>query len=140
MEQNLNIFGNVMMTKEELNTLITLNEKFLANAERVASILDKVKDFHDECSDIHYADTFRLEDNSVWWEGDESWYYGGHEHHSGEFDVELLSMTDEELNSMVDKLNKEYDERELKKQKEKEEAEKKKEFEQYMKLKEKFGN
>ena len=128
------------MNREELKIFKELFDKFNKDCYRVANILSdsKQRTVH-EFSNINYADTFRLEDDDVNWEGEETWSYGGYEHHSGYFPAEFLTMTDEELMSVVDKENKEYNKKQEAKQKEKEEREKAARLEQYNKLKEEFG-
>lgn len=127
------------MTQEELKNFKELYDKFIEDCYRVANILSKSKERTVHDSNIKYADNFHLENNSIYWEGDEYWRYGGHEYHSGYFPVEFLTMTDEELLSIVDKENKEYDKKQEAKQKKKEEREKAARLEQYNKLKEEFG-
>lgn len=128
------------MNKTDLEKFKELYDKFLDDCDRVADILSNSKErtVH-ESGNINYADTFRLDDGSVDWEGDEYWNYGGHEYHSGYFPAEFLTMTDDELMSIVDKENKEYNKKQEAKQKEKEEREKAARLEQYKKLKEEFG-
>ena len=128
------------MKREELKIFKELYNKFLVDCDRVAGILanSKERTAH-ESGNINYADYFRLEDDDVYWEGDEYWSFGGHEYHSGYFPAEFLAMTDEELMKVVDEENKEYDKKQAAKQKEKEEREKAKRLAEYEKLKKEFG-
>lgn len=128
------------MNKTDLKNFKELYNKFEEDCIRVIGILanSKERTAH-ESGNIKYADYFRLEDDVVNWEGDEYWSFGGHEYHSGDFPAEFLTMTDDELMSIVDKENKEYDKKQAAKQKEKEEREKAARLEQYKKLKEEFG-
>ena len=129
------------MTQEELKFFKELHNKFIEDCERVCGILinSKERTVH-ETSNIKYADTFCLEDGSVYWEGDETWSYSGHEWHSGHFDADYLTMTNEKLMSIVDKENKEYDKKQKDKKREKEEREKAARLEHYNKLKKEFEN
>lgn len=128
------------MNKTDLEKFKELYDKFIEDCDRVANILSNSKErtVH-ESGNINYAETFTLDGDDVNWEGDEYWNYGGHEYHSGYFPAEFLTMTDDELMSIVDKENKEYNEKQAAKQKEKEEREKAARLEQYKKLKEEFG-
>lgn len=128
------------MIKEELKKFEELYDKFLEDCNRVTHILTNSKErTTHECCNINYAETFTLDGNYVSWEGDEYWQFQGHEHHSGYFPVEFLTMSDDELMKIVDKENKEYDKKQEAKEKEKEEREKAARLEQYNKLKEEFG-
>jgi hypothetical protein len=128
------------MDKIDLEKFKELSDKFEEDCTRVVGILanSKERTAH-ESGNIKYSDYFRLEDDVVNWEGDEYWSFGGHEYHSGYFPTELLTMTDEELMSIVDKENKEYEEEQEAKKRRKEEREKAARLEQYKKLKEEFG-
>lgn len=128
------------MDKIDLKNFKELYDKFIEDCNRVVHILTNSKErtMH-ECGNIYYAEKFTLDGNDVNWEGDEYWQFQGHEHHSGDFPAEFLTMTDDELMKIVDKENKEYDKKQEAKQKEKEEREKAARLEQYNKLKEEFG-
>ena len=128
------------MTKEELKKFIELNDKFTDDCERVARILanSKERTVH-ESHNIRYADTFRLEDGSVDWEGEETWSYGGHEWDGGYFDADYLTMTDKELMKIVDKENEEYDKKLMEKKKNEEKEEKERKLAMFNKLKEELG-
>ncbi len=128
------------MTEEELKKFKELYNKFLDDCGRVADILANSKErIVHECGNINYAKTFTLDGGVVNWEGDEYWNYDGHEHHSGYFPAEFLTMTDDELMKIVDKENKEYDKEQEAKKRERAEREKAARLEQYNKLKEEFG-
>lgn len=128
------------MTTKELEKFEELHVKFIEDCERVVKILSNSKErtVH-ECSDITYAETFTLTSYGVDWDGDEYWQFQGHEHHSGDFPAEFLTMTDDELMKIVDKENEEYDKKQEAKQKEKEEREKAARLAEYEKLKKEFG-
>lgn len=78
---------------------------------------------------------FRLANDSVAWEGDEYWSYGGHEEHSGYFPANFLAMSDDELLKIVEKENKELEMEQEKEKKEKAAQEKERRRTQYEKLK-----
>lgn len=63
------------MDKVDLKNFKELYNKFLDDCNRVAGILanSKERTVH-ESGNINYADTFRLEDDDVYWEG----VYDGH--------------------------------------------------------------
>lgn len=121
------------MTKEEVKTMVELNNKFLEDAERVGNKMRKYD------SDYQYVDIWRLEDESVIGEGDV--YSRGcyMETVCPTFDVELLSYTDEELDAYVDKLIEEKKRKEEEKKKEAEKRQRENEIRMYNTLKEKLG-
>lgn len=125
------------MKKDDLKNFIVLYDKFLEECDRVACILKQAPEYK---NDIEFADKFVLEDDTVFWEGDEYWNYGGHEYHSGTFPAEYLTMSDEELNKIVDTKIKEYEKREEEKKRLRREAEKAARLKEYEKLKAEFGD
>lgn len=127
------------MTKEELAQYVELCDKFENECNRVCDIITNSKTRHGECEDIRYAEKFRLADDSVEWEGDEYWSYGGHEEHSGDFPADFLTMSDDELRKIVEKENEEWEAKQEKKRREKEEREKARRLAEYEKLKKEFG-
>lgn len=127
------------MKKEELNQLQDLYGKFEKDADRVARILRGSKKQTYCGDDINYADEFRVDGDLVRWEGDEYGSYQYHEVHSGVFPLEYLSMTDDELNKIVEQENREYEEEQEAKRKIKEEYEKKTKLAMYNKLKAELG-
>jgi len=128
------------MKKEELAQYAELCEKFEDECNRVCNILKDSKIRHGDCEDISYAERFRLCGyDSVVWEGDEYWSYGGHEEHSGDFPTDFLTMSDDELLKIVEKENEEWEARQEKKRREKEEMERAKRLAEYEKLKKEFG-
>ena len=127
------------MNINDLQKYIELNEKFLDDCTRIKNIL-KLAQKYNEYNNIKFANTFYLQDKTVYWEGDEHWNYGGYAEHFGEFPVEYLAMTDEELMNIVQKDNEKYHEEFVKKQQEIENKEKIKRFNQYQKLKKEFDN
>ena len=127
------------MTKKELETYSELNEQFIEDCNRVCHILQGIeKHRKSEYSNYAYADEFNLEGDVVEWSGEETWSYGGHEYHSGNFPKEYLTMTDEELQKIVDKENKEYFEKQEAKKKEREERQREQELAKLKELKEKY--
>ena len=127
------------MTQEELAQYVVLCEKFENECNRVCNILKDSKNRHGNCEDITYAERFHLSDDSVVWEGDEYWRYGGHEEHSGNFPTDFLTMSDDELLKVVEKENEEWEARQEKKRREEREKERAKRLAEYEKLKEEFG-
>ncbi len=128
------------MTQKELKQYIDLSKKFEEECNRVCCILSESKKRHGEYENISYAEKFKIEDDdSVWWEGDEDWNYGGHEEHSGDFPADFLTMSDDELAKIVEKENEEWEARQEKKRREKEEVERARRMAEYEKLKKEFG-
>lgn len=128
------------MTQKELKQYIDLSEKFEEECNRVCDIITNSKMRHGECKDIRYAERFHLVDNSVEWEGDEYWNYGGHEWHSGCFPSNFLTMSDEEIHKIVEKENEEWEAAQERRNKEKAAEEKAKRMAQYEELKKEFEN
>lgn len=126
------------MTQEELAQYVKLCEKFENECNRVCNILKYSKNRHGECEDITYAERFHLYDDSVDWEGDEYWNYGGHEEHSGDFPVDFLTMSDDELLKIIEKENEEWEAEQERKHKEKAAKEKEWRKAKYEELKKEF--
>ncbi len=126
------------MTQKELKQYIHLSEKFENECSRVCDILEDSKNRHGNCENIAYAQRFRLADDSVEWEGDEYWSYGGHEEHSGYFPSDFLTMSDDELLKIVEKENEEWEAERERKNKEKATQEKERRRVQYEELKKEF--
>ena len=124
------------MRYEDVQDYIQLQDMLQARCEEVCGLLTPLNDSY------KHLDTFEIDDNEVWGEGDEYIGYGGSEHHSAEFPLRFLWETDEEI--------KQYVEDELKKRREAEEAERlriqqmqeafqeKRDREEYERLKAKF--
>lgn len=129
------------MTQKELEKYSELNSIFEDDCSRVANILSKLEKpkRYDGC-DITYADNFTLCGAEVDWTGDEYWNYGGHEHHSGSFHKEYLTMTDDELNAIVDEENRKYHEELEAAEKSKKAEDRAKRLKQYQELKKEFGD
>lgn len=125
------------MKPKELQEFRMLYRVFEENCDRVAKILEG-REFGKETHDITYANEFHLEDDEVWWSGDEYWNYGGHEYHSGSFPVEYLIMDDDELREIVEKENREHREEVEKYEEERKKQEKSARLELYEKLKKEF--
>ena len=125
------------MTQEELKQYIQLSDKFEDECDRVRIILSESKK---RCfpNDIRFADKFTIEHDNVMWEGCETSMYGGESLYSGMFDLNYLTMTDDELRKVVERENLEWD-KEQKEIKEKgEELAKKARRKQYELLKKEF--
>lgn len=125
------------MKKDDLKKYTELYNKFLEDCDRVVNILKQAPEYKNK---IDFADKFVLEDDTVVWEGDEYWNYGGHEYHSGNFPSEYLTMSDEELKKIVDKKIEEYNKRQEEKKRLKREAERAARLKEYEKLKAEFGD
>lgn len=124
------------MKKNELVKLIELDRKFKEDCERVAAILEGIKD---KGNYICFAHTFRIEDGEVYWEGDEWGSYQYHEEHDGYFPLEYLTMSNEELEKIVEERNTELQREIEKKEKEKNAWDRKAKLELYEKLKKELG-
>ena len=120
------------MTKEEFKQYSELQEKFAKDVDRVTNYLGKID------SDLNFTDYYYLEDGTVYTFGEETWSYGGYEKHYSDFDAEMLTWTDEQLNDYVNNILAERESEAKRKAdaiaKEKEE----KERQEYERLKEKY--
>ena len=125
------------MEKSDLNKFSELYNKFIEDCNRVIDILRYSPEYE---NDIEFADKFVLEDDTVFWNGDEYWSYGGHEYHSGTFPAEYLTMSDKELKQIVDKKIEEYTKKQEEKKKLRAEAEKAARLKEYEKLRAEFGD
>ena len=126
------------MNKEDLYKFQELYDKFLEDCNRVADILCAAPEYQTECGNISFAEKFSLEDDTVFWEGDEYWNYGGHEFHSGTFPAKYLLLSDEDLRNLVNEKVEKYNKEQEEKKKKKAEAEKAARLAQYEKLKKEF--
>lgn len=123
------------MKKADLEKYSELQEEFIRECDRVVDIVKHAPEYK---NDIDFADKFVLEDDTVDWEGDEYWNYGGHEYHSGSFPAEWLTMSDDELLYIVEKKIDEYNKMVEEKHKKKAEEEKAARRAEYEKLKKEF--
>jgi len=129
-EQNNKI---MKFTKEELKQFIWDNSKFNYICKNICKELSR----WDDC--FKFMDQFTIQDKNVCCDGDEYWSYGGHEHYTDYFDIELLTYSKDELKEYVDKKVAERDAK-LKKEKEEKEAyRKEQELKELKRLKEKYG-
>jgi hypothetical protein len=129
-----------MMKKEELEKFKELYPLFDKEVRRVADILSNVTEYQEhDGSNPAFADKFVLEGDEVYWEGDEYWQFQGHEEHSGWFPIDYLSMTDEEIWTIVNDMNAKYEEEKKKKKEEKEARLREQRKAEYERLKEEFG-
>jgi hypothetical protein len=83
------------MTRDEVDKLIALNEKFQKRCSEICDILKQAN------PSMAYMDTFEIETTHVICSGDEYWSYGGHEHHAGKFPVKYLYMSNNEIQVIV---------------------------------------
>ena len=126
------------MTKEQLEQLQSLNSQFLDDCDRIVKILINYEYFTRRGDNISFADTYRIEDGNVVWEGDEYWSFGGHEQHSGYFPVEYLAMTNEEIETEATKLNNEYLDEKRKEEERRNKLKRDEDYKKFLKLKEEF--
>ena len=125
------------MEKTDLKKYSKLNEEFVEECNRVVSIIKYMPEYK---NDIEFADRFVLEgEGTVFWDGDEYWSRGGHEHHLGCFSAEYLTMTDDELKALVTEKIDEYNKWIEEKHKKRAEEEKAARLAEYEKLKKEFG-
>ena len=83
------------MTREEVDMLIALYDKF---QDRCSEICDILKEAN---PDMKHMDTFVIETTHVICSGDEYWSYGGHEHHTASFPVKYLYMPNSDIQTIV---------------------------------------
>ena len=88
------------MTQEQVKQLAELQNIFEERCSEVTNILGKMDMYYN--TGFSCCDTFRIDGECVCCEGDEYWKYGGYEHYVEYFDVELLSMTNEEIEKYVE--------------------------------------
>lgn len=127
------------MKKADLEKYKKLNYEFYNDCERVAHILEGVEEWKLQYgSDISYAEEFRLSITGgiVIWKGEKY-----DDIQSDCFDSDYLTMTDEELQKIVDDKNEEYHKRKEKEKMEQEKHNRDKRFAEYERLKKEFeGN
>ena len=122
------------MTQEELNLMETLNEKFQKECDHVAKVLTVLD------NEYNHADhAWSLNDGMAQSHGDI--YSRGcfMETVYPEFDVDLLTYTDEQLQEYIRKKQQEKDEEERRLKEDEEKREKQRDFQMYQRLKEKLG-
>ena len=83
------------MTKDEVNKLLELDEKFQDRCSEITDILKAIN------PDMKHMDTFVIETTHVICSGDEYWGYGGHEYHAAKFPVKYLYMSNNEIQAIV---------------------------------------
>ena len=84
------------MTKDEVNKLFELDEKFQDRCSEITDILKVIN------PDMQHMDTFEIGFTHVTCSGDEYWSYGGHEYYTGTFPVKYLYMSNDEIQRIVD--------------------------------------
>lgn len=121
------------MTKEEFKQYAELQEKFAADVDRVTNFLKEID------HDVAFTDMgFYLEDETVFTRGSETWSYGGYEEHSGCFDGEMLTWTDDELRKYVEQIKKGNEEERVREEIEKARKKEEEDRKEYERLKEKY--
>ena len=105
------------MTKDEVDKLLELDEKFQERCSEIKNILKAIN------PDMRHMDTFEIGFTHVTCSGDEYWSYGGHEHFTEVFPVKYLYMSNDEIQRIVDEelYKKRYVEEQLRLRKEAEE-------------------
>lgn len=108
------------MTREELNQLKELYNKFLYDCDRVVKILKTSKQrIGNAQNDITYATDFRIDPYmDVHWSGEEKGSRGYVEEHKGYFDLDYLAMDNDTLIEKVKNENKEYEQKLILKERE----------------------
>jgi hypothetical protein len=90
-----------MMTQEEIDAYIELQNKFQLECENISDELGRYK------WSYGYLREFSLDGDNIYGEGDEYCARTGEREYYGElFPIELLKMTDEERRAYVDNLRK----------------------------------
>lgn len=110
------------MTKKELILFSEMYATFKNDCKRVCNILKRFEPAY------KFLDTFELIGNVVAGSGVEHWCYDDYDEHHLHFDAAYLTMTDEELNKMVDELVEEKEQEKIseeRKHREQEECERK---------------
>lgn len=120
------------MKKEELKQFLELYDKFEDTCLDIRNELS----YYD--SDFKYVDEFYIDDKRIRCEGDEYWSYGGHEHHTKYFNIDLLTYSDDELKEYVSNIILEESEKKAKELAEKEKYKKEQELKELKRLKEKY--
>ena len=119
-------------TKEELNQFIWNNSKFNCICKNICKELSRWNDV------FKFMNQFSIEDKKVCCDGDEYWRYGGHEHYTDYFDIELLTYSKEELDNYVNALILKESEQKAKECAKKLKDEKERELKELKRLKEKY--
>lgn len=84
-----------MMTQKQLQEFKRLTDIFNETCSHITTLLVRLSE------DFKHMDTFTLDGDEVWCEGDEYWGYGGHEHHCGKFPASLLTLSDSQINQWI---------------------------------------
>lgn len=120
------------MKKEELKQFLELYDKF---EDTCSDICHELSHYD---NDFIYVEDFYIDEDSIRCEGDEYWSYGGHEHHTKYFPINLLTYSDDELKEYVSNLILEESEKKAKELAEKEKYQKEQELKELKRLKEKY--
>ncbi len=122
------------MTQEELNLMETLNEKFQKECDHVAKVLTVLDD------EYKYADSaWSLNHGTAQSHGDICSRGCYMETVYPEFDINLLTYTDEQLQEYIKQKQQEKDDEERRLKEDEEKREKQKDFQMFQHLKEKLG-
>ncbi len=126
------------MQKKDLEQYQKLHDEFVSECKRVAKILSNLENSFPN-DNIAFAETFEPAGVEVSWTGYDS-YCGETDYYSGYFPIEYLTMTDDELNKIVEKKNKEWEAEQERREKAKAAQEKEKRKAKYEELKKEFGD
>lgn len=120
------------MTQEGFKQYSELQKTFANDVYRVTNFLKEI-DY-----DLNFVSEFYLSDGSVNTHGWEYWAFQGSEEHYGNFDAEMLTWTDEELQKYVEQIKKGKEEERLREEIEKTRKKEEEERKEYERLKEKY--
>lgn len=126
------------MQKKDLEQYQKLHDEFVSECKRVAEILSNLEDSY-PYDNTAFAETFEPAGVEVSWTGYDT-YRGETDYYNGYFPIEYLTMTDDELNRIVEKKNEEWEAEKERINKEKAAKEKEKRKAQYDELKKEFGD
>ena len=127
------------MQKKDLEQYQKLHDEFVSDCERVAKILSNLEEESFLNDNTAFAETFESVGTEVHWTGSDS-YCGETDYYDGYFPIEYLTMTDDELNKIVEKKNEEWEAEQERRNKEKAAQEKEKRKAKYEELKAEFGD
>lgn len=126
------------MTKKDLEQYQKLHDEFVSECERVAKILSNLEDSY-PYDNTAFAETFEPCGVEVSWAGYDI-HCGETDYYNGYFPIEYLTMTDDELNKIVEKKNEERKAEQERREKAKAAQEKEWRKAKYEELKKEFGD
>ena len=126
------------MTKKDLEQYQKLHDEFVSECKRVAKILSNLEDSY-PFDNTAFAETFEPAGVEVSWAGYDT-CRGETDYYNGYFPIEYLTMTDDELNKIVEKKNKQWEAEQERREKAKAAQEKEWRKAKYEELKKEFGD